>query len=79
MRQEWVISIRDQCLRAGIPFFFKQWGRLDNNPNQQDPTAKQNGGTAKGGRLLENCTWDEVPGLRKSISPAAYHGAHILP
>jgi protein gp37 len=26
MREEWVVSIRDQCRRAGVPFFFKQWG-----------------------------------------------------
>jgi protein gp37 len=24
--QEWVTDIRDQCLRAKVPFFFKQWG-----------------------------------------------------
>lgn len=23
---DWVRSIRDQCLKAGVPFFFKQWG-----------------------------------------------------
>jgi protein gp37 len=22
---EWVADIRDQCLEAGVPFFFKQW------------------------------------------------------
>lgn len=26
MRVEWVRSIRDQCVKAGVPFFFKQWG-----------------------------------------------------
>lgn len=26
MNPEWVKSIRDQCSRAEIPFFFKQWG-----------------------------------------------------
>jgi len=25
--EEWVRSIRDQCLEGGVPFFFKQWGR----------------------------------------------------
>ncbi|HEX9839285.1 MAG TPA: DUF5131 family protein [Anaerolineales bacterium] len=23
--QEWITNIRDQCLRAKVPFFFKQW------------------------------------------------------
>jgi len=26
MMKEWVTSIRDQCLKASVPFFFKQWG-----------------------------------------------------
>jgi hypothetical protein len=26
MKKVWVISVRDQCKRARIPFFFKQWG-----------------------------------------------------
>ena len=25
MDPKWVIDIRDQCLAAGVPFFFKQW------------------------------------------------------
>lgn len=26
MRRDWARSIRDQCVAAGVPFFFKQWG-----------------------------------------------------
>lgn len=26
MHPEWVRSLRDQCVAAGVPFFFKQWG-----------------------------------------------------
>ena len=26
MEREWVIRIRDQCRKAEVPFFFKQWG-----------------------------------------------------
>jgi protein gp37 len=26
MRIEWVRSLRDQCVAAGVPFHFKQWG-----------------------------------------------------
>ena len=26
MNPEWVRDIRDQCIRANVPFFFKQWG-----------------------------------------------------
>jgi protein gp37 len=24
--KEWVVEIRDQCIAASVPFFFKQWG-----------------------------------------------------
>jgi protein gp37 len=26
MNSEWAVSIRDQCVQAGVSFFFKQWG-----------------------------------------------------
>lgn len=26
MHPDWPRSVRDQCLKAGVPFFFKQWG-----------------------------------------------------
>jgi protein gp37 len=43
---EWVRDIRTQCQRAGVAFFFKQWG----------------GRTAKsGGRELDGQTWDGMP------------------
>ena len=48
MMREWVLDIRDQCLEAGIPFFFKQWGGT---------------GRKRGGRLLDGRTWDETPPL----------------
>ena len=46
MRPEWVASIRDQCRRAGVPFFFKQWGG----------TRKK-----LTGRSLDGRTHDEFP------------------
>lgn len=46
MRAEWVTSIRDQCLAANVPFFFKQWGGVNKKRN---------------GRLLEGRTWDQMP------------------
>jgi len=57
----WVVDLRDQCRRAEVPFFLKQWGNLKSNPNPVDPTARENGGAAKGGRQLEGVTWDEMP------------------
>jgi protein gp37 len=38
--------LRDQCVAAGVPFFWKQWGG-------RTPKA--------GGRLLDGRTWEEMP------------------
>jgi protein gp37 len=46
IEEEWVQSIRDQCLAAHVPFFFKQWGGL--RPKS-------------GGRMLNGREWDEWP------------------
>jgi len=46
MDPAWVRSIRDQCVSANVPFFFKQWGG----------TRKR-----LAGRVLDGRTWDEMP------------------
>jgi len=46
MKAEWVAAIRDKCLKAEVPFFFKQWGGVNKK---------------KAGRLLEGRTWNEMP------------------
>lgn len=35
MHPEWVRSLRDQCTRAGTPFFFKQWGEWAPCPDDE--------------------------------------------
>ncbi len=54
IKKEWVIDIRDQCLDAGVPFFFKQWGG----------TRK-----ALAGRELEGQVWSQTPGFRSPRHP----------
>jgi len=71
MNPDWARDVRDQCQTAGVRFFFKQWGKLSNNPDRADPTAKENGGHAKGGRMLDGRTWDEMPA---GIRPSSLHG-----
>jgi protein gp37 len=51
MNSGWVTCIRDQCIRAGVPFFFKQWGGINKK---------------RYGRTLDGRTWDEMPRLRAS-------------
>ena len=52
MQPEWARSIRDQCLSAGVSFFFKQWGGL---------IAKA------GGRLLDGREWNELPVISHAL------------
>lgn len=46
LKPEWVRTVRDGCLEAGVPFFFKQWGGVQKK---------------KTGRTLDGTTWDAIP------------------
>ena len=44
MEKEWVISLRDQCERANVPFFFKQWGGVRKKKAGRDLEGKKHDG-----------------------------------
>jgi protein gp37 len=69
MNVSWARSVRDQCVAAHVPFHFKQFGHFIDNPDKKDTTAKQNGGSAKGGRSLDGRTWDEYPPVFVARAP----------
>jgi protein gp37 len=46
LKREWVISVREQCVRSRVPFFFKQWGGYNKK---------------RAGRELDGRTYDEFP------------------
>jgi len=46
LEREWVVDIKNQCVKAKVPFFFKQWGGVQKK---------------KAGRLLDGITWDQMP------------------
>lgn len=46
MKEEWAVEIRDQCLAADVPFFFKQWGGRNKKAS---------------GRRLRGDTWSQMP------------------
>jgi protein gp37 len=63
MNPEWARALRNQCVEAGVPFFFKQWGGRSHS---------------SGGRLLDGRLWDEMPpeipvsspaGMREEVQP----------
>lgn len=46
MNPDWVLDIQEQCDKADVAFFFKQWGGTNKK---------------KTGRKLKGRTWDEMP------------------
>jgi protein gp37 len=46
MKKKWVVEIKDRCLSANVPFFFKQWGGVHRKRN---------------GRTLQGTTWNQMP------------------
>jgi protein gp37 len=46
VEEPWITDIRDQCLKANVPFFFKQWGGVIKS---------------RTGRSLQGRTWDQMP------------------
>jgi protein gp37 len=56
MEEEWVIEIRNQCTKANVAFFFKQWGGVNKKRN---------------GRFLEGKTWDEMPNPNNAMCNSA--------
>ncbi len=54
MDEEWAIEIRDQCRKAKVSFFFKQWGGV--RPKS-------------GGRLLKGREWNQYPKVKTIQRP----------
>lgn len=53
MEEEWVLEIRDQCVEARVPFFFKQWGGVNKK---------------RTGRRLRGQIWEQLPVARSGGS-----------
>ena len=49
MDPAWATDLRDQCKRAKVPFFFKQWGGTNKK---------------QAGRVLDGRTWSQMPVAR---------------
>jgi protein gp37 len=54
MKEEWVLSVLEQCQRASVPFFFKQWGGVHKG---------------RAGRRLGGRTYDEYPRIVRADFP----------
>jgi protein gp37 len=47
MNPDWARTVRDRCVTASVPFFFKQWGGTR---------------PSSGGRVLDGAVWSQWPG-----------------
>jgi protein gp37 len=56
MKREWAESVQEQCEKAKVPFFFKQWGGVRKKVH---------------GRLLNGRTYDEYPERTSHSVPPA--------
>lgn len=70
MHRDWARSVRDQCVEAGVPFFFKQngeWLHWEDAPSDQPYSWLQKNGEMRrvgkkaAGRLLDGREWNEYP------------------
>jgi protein gp37 len=69
MHPDWARSLREQCVAAGVPFHFKQWGEWypDNKRIYQvrsmhfGDTVIHKLGKHAAGRLLDGREWNEFP------------------
>ena len=53
MQEQWVTRLRDQCEKAGVGFFFKQWGAWGEDGVKRSKKAN--------GRKLQGRIWDTMP------------------
>ena len=56
---KWVFDIKQQCYKADVPFFFKQWGGVNKK---------------KTGRLLNGKSYSEMPNIENIIPPGQNDG-----
>ena len=53
MKEEWAVNIREQCEKANVPFFFKQWGSWGEDEIKRSKKAN--------GRKLQGQIWEAYP------------------
>jgi len=50
--EEWVLTLKEICVKEKVAFFFKQWGGTNKK---------------KSGRLLRGVTWEQYPDVSKAL------------
>lgn len=73
MHPEWARSLRDQCVAAGVPFFFKQWGEWA--PCETEFDAGDYGRTI---HPHEETVADAMALIERGFSVTAAHGCEFF-
>lgn len=71
MHPDWARSLRDQCVSAGVPYFFKQWGafRSTYDRDAEDPDW----------RICDQVTHRDTPGQWLNIAGGTgFHGERVV-
>jgi len=55
MHENWALNLRDQCEKANVDFFFKQWGAWGEDGKKRSKSAN--------GRKLQGKIWDMIPSV----------------
>jgi len=53
MKVEWARNVRNQCIQAGVPFFFKQWGSIGADGVRRSKSTN--------GHQLDDMAWRQMP------------------
>jgi protein gp37 len=70
MHPKWALDIRNQCVEAGVPLFFKQWGEwklirdAGEDPMPENERLWERVGKKAAGRLLGGREWSDFPKVR---------------
>jgi protein gp37 len=84
---DWIRSLRSQCIKSNIPFFFKQWGTWSPYAPMKrsvkvhvfEPTSVSKyqqmfrAGKKQSGRLLDGRTWEQYPQLGETFQKVQHH------
>ncbi len=55
MKEEWAVNVKNQCKKANVPFFFKQWGTWGADEVKRNKKAN--------GRKLQGRIWEAYPNV----------------
>lgn len=81
MHPEWAQGLRDQCVGAGVAFFFKQWGEYVPWDNRHHPTLLEMVDLANvklGARMMPDGSFPQGQLTSAQMDDYMSHGSHMV-